>query len=209
MHMSRAKAGLRAVSEAENLVRRLISEAAADNQYADVIALAEMADGLRRLGAAADPNTSATVDAGFAANQRKTPLTKAKKAPRKPGPKATAHVAFPRFERDGDRLVKIGWSKRQGSAYEHRAPKYAVIACVNRIASLAPPGGVFAVDAMMATPIPSQGGVLPAYQVYLVVAWLRSLGLIKKKGRDGYVVSKGVTERAVDDAWGKTTARIP
>lgn len=207
--MSRIKTGLRAVSEAENLVRRLISEAAADNQYADVITLAEMADGLRRLGANADDAAPASVDSGCAAKQRKTPVVKPKKVGRKPNQKAAVKSAFPRFERDGDRLVKIGWSKRQRSAYEHRASKQAVLACARRIAGLARPGGVFSVDAMVPTPDPAAGGDVPAYQVYLVVAWLRSLGLIKKKGRDGYVVSKDLTERAVDDAWRKITERLP
>lgn len=207
--MSRIKAGLRAVSEAENLVRRLISEAAADNEYADVISLAEMADGLRRLGADVDAAPPASAESSYAAKQRKTSVRKPKKASRKPNQKAAVKSAFPRFERDGDRLVKIGWSKRQRSAYEHRAPKHAVLACARRIAGLARPGGIFAVDAMVPTPDPSEGGEVPAYQVYLVVAWLRSLGLIKKKGRDGYVVSKELTERAVDDAWRKITERLP
>lgn len=207
--MSRLKVGLRAVSEAESLVRRLISEAAADNQYADVIALAEMADGLRRLRGGADAATHASEDSGYAAKQRKTSAQKPKRAIRTTNEKAAVKNVFPRFEKDGDRLVKIGWSKRQGSAYEHRAPKQAVLACVSRIVGLAPPGRVFAVDAMLPARDPSTGGEVPAYQVYLVVAWLRSLSLIKKKGRDGYVVSEELTEPAVDDAWRKITERLP
>lgn len=207
--MSRIKAGWRAVSEAENLLRRLISEAAADNEYADVISLAEMADGLRRLGAGLDAAPPVSVESGCAEKQPKTPVLKPKKASPKSHKKASLKSVFPRFERDGDRLVKIGWSKRQGSVYEHRAPKQVVLGCARRIAGLSRPGGIFAVDAMVPTPDPSEGGDVPAYQVYLVVAWLRSLGLIKKKGRDGYVVSKNFTDRTVDDAWRKTTERLP
>ena len=207
--MSRLKAGLLAVSEAENLVRRLISEAAADNEYADVISLAEMADGLRRLGAGVHAAPPEIAESSNAAKQRKTLVQKPKKASRKPNQKNAVKSVFPRFERDGDRLVKIGWSKRQRSAYEHRAPKHAVLACARRIAGLARPGAIFVVDAMVPTTDPSEGGEVPAYQVYLVVAWLRSLSLIKKKGRDGYVVSKELTERAIDDAWRKTPARLP
>ena len=207
--MTRLSDAFRAVSEAEGLVRRLIAEAAANNQYSDVISLAELAEGLQRLTAGAHVAVPASAQSAESKKYRKIPARKAKAVTVKHGSKSTAKTVFPIFEKDGDRLIKVGWSKRQRSAYEHRAPRPAVIACVQRIAGLASPGGVFAVDAMLPTADPSDGGEVPAYQVYLVVAWLRSLGLIKKKGRDGYVVSKGLTERGIEDAWQKLKERRP
>jgi hypothetical protein len=207
--MTRLSDAFRAVSGAEGLVRRLIAEAAADNQYSDVISLAELAEGLQRLTAGAHTASPASEHLADSKKHRKIPASKAKAVTGRRGSESPAKTGFPIFERDGDRLIKVGWSKRQRSAYEHRAPRPAVIACVQRIVGLAPPGGVFAVDAMLPTADPSAGGDVPAYQVYLVVAWLRSLGLIKKKGRDGYVVGKGLTERGIEDVWQKLKERHP
>lgn len=114
-------------------------------------------------------------------------------SPRKVREKATVAVpnGYPRFYRDKDRLVKIGWSKSQGKEYEHRAPKAAVVALIQAVASHAPDGGLFSMDRLLPLTDPGTNAALPSYQIYLALAWLRSEGVVKEHGRDGYAVSSG------------------
>jgi len=105
--------------------------------------------------------------------------------------KATAMVpnGYPRFYREKDRLVKIGWSKSQGKEYEHRAPKGAVVALMQAAASHAPNGSLFSMDRLLPLTDPETHAEFPSYQIYLALAWLRSEGVIKEHGRDGYAIS--------------------
>jgi hypothetical protein len=109
--------------------------------------------------------------------------------------------AYPRFHRDGDRLVKTGWSKKNRESYEHRAPRGTVIAFVRHLVSRVGAGEVFGIEGLLPVPDVSNGEV-PAYQVYLTLAWLRTVGAIEKKGRDGYrLVSDGLAEKRLDEYW--------
>ena len=44
---------------------------------------------------------------------------------------------YPKFLREGDALLKLGWSRKSRSEYEHRAPREAVLAVAERIAEVA------------------------------------------------------------------------
>lgn len=130
--------------------------------------------------------------------------TRRAKSPPSKGPKGD----YPRFERDGDRLVKIGWSKKNKEAYEHRAPREAVDAFVRHLASHVAPGKVFAMEDVMPVPDPGTGVDLPAYQAYLVLAWLRHVGAVEKKGKDGYVLRNGMlTGGKFEVFWSDITPR--
>jgi hypothetical protein len=113
---------------------------------------------------------------------------------------------YPRFERDGDRLIKIGWSKKAREQYEHRAPRDAVVAFVQSLSNVKL-GATFAIESLL--PIADVSGEeLPSYQVYLVLAWLRSVGLIEKKGRDGYVMRTRPDQHAIDSNWEELPKRM-
>ena len=43
------------------------------------------------------------------------------------------HKTLPRFERDGERIVKVSWSKRAKAEYEHRAPRDVVFSLLDAI----------------------------------------------------------------------------
>lgn len=178
------------VRRAEVGVRAIIEETVAAQRYSELPGLARIADALVKIAganeASAQPSQSERADDPKPAVMPKVhdPGTgELRSATRKPAKKSK----YPRFERDGDRLVKVGWSKKAKAEYEHRAPREAVVAFVNHLTSRVEPGEVFAVDDLL--PVPDGSGELPSYQVYLTLAWLRAAEAIDKKGRDGYVLT--------------------
>lgn len=115
---------------------------------------------------------------------------------------------YPRFEREADRLVKIGWSKRDSRAYEHRAPREVVFRFA-RLLEAKTSNDTFTMDNLL--PIKDEnGGELPSYQAYLAMAWLRSLGAIQRVGKDGYsVMPESLTPDALEHFWDLLTVRQP
>jgi hypothetical protein len=104
---------------------------------------------------------------------------------------------YPRFLRKGDHLVKVGWSKKVGAEYEHKAPRVAVLAFARHLRTRTRPGRIWKVEDL--TPVSDGQGEMPSYQVYLMVGWLRATGLIEKRGRDGYVIGPdGLTDEALE-----------
>ena len=116
--------------------------------------------------------------------------------------KTTKKAGYPRYERSGDKLVKVGWSKKHKDQYEHRAPRAAVIAVARQLSGQVKANEVFEVPDILPVADPS-GGEVPSYQVYLVLGWLRDAGAIEKKGRDGYVLRDGsIGGEGLDRLWG-------
>jgi hypothetical protein len=167
------------LSQAEIELRALIEACAKTGDYATIAELAALATSVGHLvgrddraAEAKEPSTIRTA----------RPISRKKE--------------YPRFVRSGERLVKIGWSKKRGAAYEHKVPREMITRVVRAITEISRPGKTFAVESL---PLSSAGGVNdepPAYQAYVVIAWLRQLGALKKQGRDGYVAGKGVAESA-------------
>jgi len=122
-----------------------------------------------------------------------------------PGNRASSKVsrgrpgAYPRFARDGDRLVKIGWSKKEGKEYEHRASRTAVQGVVSALR--ANEDREFSMDDLLPM-TDHEGEEIPSYQAYLVLAWLRSWGAVQKASRGGYVCqSERLEQGELDAAW--------
>ncbi|GAH04275.1 unnamed protein product, partial [marine sediment metagenome] len=111
----------------------------------------------------------------------------------------------PKFIRDefNDRLIKIGWSKKNRNEYEHRVPFAAAMNVARYLVESIDPDKLFQVDEIL--PIAdSEGHEIPSYQVYVTLAWLISTGLVEKKGRDGYLVVPGrLTIQSFNDLFGK------
>jgi len=113
---------------------------------------------------------------------------------------------YPKFLRDGDRLIKLGWSKKDRREYEHKAPADVCKAICFRLAD-AVEGQVFRMEDFF--PIANADGQeIPTYQSYLVLAWLRSLSLIERTAKDGYRwTTSSFDEAAFAEAWNKTSTR--
>jgi hypothetical protein len=87
-------------------------------------------------------------------------------------------------------------------------PRSAVDAFLGKLTSTVKPGRVFEVESLL--PVTDQAGdEVPAYQVYVTLAWLRNVGVIEKKGRDGYVVENSeTTKRGADEHWKKLSELV-
>ena len=122
-------------------------------------------------------------------------------------PPSARPEGLPRFEREADRLVKIGWSARDHRIYEHKAPRSAVLEFTRLARALAADGRTFTMDDVL--PVKNESGKeWPSYQAYLALAWLRALGAIQRVGKDGYTANKeNLDQAAVEQYWSSLQTR--
>jgi hypothetical protein len=114
---------------------------------------------------------------------------------------------FPRFERDADRLVKIGWSAKEKRTYEHRVALDIVRDFCRFLADIGTERRVFKIG-KLARVSASDGTEIPTYQTYLVLKWLQRVGAVSRRGNDGYVVKDGELSPArVEAHWLATPDR--
>ena len=176
------------VAKCETDIRNLIELALAARQYEEIPVLANLA------GAIAD--ISGSVDAAPKIDESRQQESVAS-APTAPASDAvpvasTRRVSrsnkYPRFERSGDRLVKVGWSKKDRAEYEHKVSYDAMTTVIGALALKFGKVDYLKMDDLI--PIADASGQeVPSYQAYLVVAWLRELGLLERQGNDGYRLS--------------------
>lgn len=134
------------------------------------------------------------------------PKTKVKKK-RKKTYKRNKPEGLPRFEVRNGSLFKIGWSRKQQSEYSHKVPRSAFDVISNAMTRLASEGtGPFAAEAVIEKLNASTEDTIPAYQVYVVLAALRSLDAISQVGREGYDIPMDISEKA-KDLWEKMVCK--
>ena len=185
------------LADAEKSLRDLMQRELRAQRYRDLAEVASLADALSGLArGGASPAGAAAAPTGNLPTRAES-----QKAAAKPKRKGKGKKADPRFERDGEKLVKVGWSKKAREEYEHRAPRSAALAFAIHLGKSVQAGKAFLVDDI--SPVhDSAGEEIPSYQVYLTLAWLRSSGAVEKKGRDGYYVPKPHTiADGFDDIW--------
>ncbi len=97
-------------------------------------------------------------------------------------------------------LVKVGWSKKSREEYEHKAPREVVDGMLDAIEGWGG-SGAFSVEELGV--VRGVGGeAAPSYQVYLVLGWLRDIGVLHRRGRANYELAIGCVDRgAVEQAW--------
>lgn len=200
--MDKLQAGHAVIEASERQIRDLIIEALAEGNYALVSKLAQAAEGLRTTaqklaGAYAKveilvnreteaPGVAPVVASDIDALRRTT-------------------KEYPHFETQGDRLIKVGWSKKDRSEYEHRTDR-DIASAVSLYLAEVPKDKTFKMDDLL--PVEVEGNEVPLYQAYLVLAWLRDRGAIGKQGKDGYQwLVRDFDESAFETAWGSTPSR--
>jgi hypothetical protein len=196
--MPLSAAVLRILSKAQAELRSLLEQALVESRYTDVAEIARIADSLARLGA----------NSGQASSEGEAPVSRSQApAPRGALPVHTTRPgrpsrSFPRFEREGDKLVKIAWSKKDRAEYEHKAPRQVVDLLIEAIRSRKGEGAKFeAPDVLPLTDRKSRKEV-PSYQSYLALAWLRHEGVVAKHGRDGYSLKPtAATPERLTELW--------
>jgi len=180
-------------------LRDLIARALADQRYAEVVHIAQVADAVARLLPADEEERPADSGAALLGEDRPkidaptSSVTQPPLSPKAVRARRSTADEYPRFERDGDKLVKIGWSKRDDRVYEHRAPREVVDMVAAALSSKIKPKSMFTMDQVL--PITDQAGAdIPSYQAYLVLAWLRSIGAVQRRGKEGYMLASGSVE---------------
>ncbi len=116
---------------------------------------------------------------------------------------------YPKFFREGDSLLKLGWSRKSKSEYEHRAPHEAVLAVAGRVAEVASTTSRFTVEDLGDVRIAQGEEPISSCQVYLCVAWFRRAGLVVQHGWRGYSlpIAPAQFPAKVKAAWGELRER--
>lgn len=187
---------------AENQMRELMREALADGRYADVAQIAQTADALARLLQTESIETEPNLPVERLFHGAASPHpSKAAATPRH-------KRAYPRFEREADKLVKIAWSKRDRKEYEHKAPQFVIDSLITSIQNSKGVGAKFVPAEVFPLKHPKSKKEVPSYQSYLAMAWLVHEGVIVKYGRDGYVLKPtAATNDRISSLWSALPAR--
>jgi hypothetical protein len=120
----------------------------------------------------------------------------------------SSKTGYPQFVREGDSLVKIGWSKSEGKTYEHKAPRSVLRTLVQALVRVGAGGARFTVESLLPLKVAAGEPDIPDYQTYLTLAWLRSAGLVIQHGRQGYSLPPGSDlERESERRWGELKTR--
>jgi hypothetical protein len=194
-----------ALKRCEEELRRLAADAAAEGDYDTLARLGNTARTISEIGrewqSTPLPEGDGASDSAPIAREAPTPNLSGAARTRL-GRGASGH-GYPRFMRRGDELVKIGWSKSDRKEYQHRAPRSLLVALRQALLDAGKRRKLFTMDALERQ-LSSSGA--PGYQAYVWLAWLRSAGLVKQHGRQGYSVVKPATlEKDVEQAF----AEIP
>jgi len=115
---------------------------------------------------------------------------------------------YPKFLREGNNLVKLGWSPSEKAEYEHKSPRKTLpllIVAINKIGSN---GKRFSMDKVLPLVDPTDGNRVPDYQVYLCLAWLKNLRFLTQHGRQGYsLTTRAPIEPVIETHWAALPAR--
>ena len=211
--MDKVEAAAQLILECESRIRTLMEAALAARQYDQVGQLASLASALSTL--VGGGSKSVAMNSGpLAAETPSDAITSGSvhgdllpdpDLPR-PGRKRPSDE-YPRFERHGDRLIKLGWSKKERSVYEHRTSLDAVKAVTAKLSVSLGKGGYLRMDEVLPVELPD-GSEVPSYQAYLVLAWLRDRGTVQRQGNDGYKLArKHLSADKVEELWAQTPER--
>lgn len=200
---------------AEKALREIMQKAISAAEYRHLPTLARMAEQIATLATRASQTADATPEEGVPVsdaaqkimhrNRRGKAAHVANRNKRKLKTQPivrTSKAGYPRFLRAGDNLIKVGWSKKSRTEYEHRAPRRAVEEVMKAVANVGAQGKVFTVETLIPLHDNADGTDMPTYQVYLAVAWLRTEGVIRQHGREGYSLMVAENpEKTVEERW--------
>lgn len=102
--------------------------------------------------------------------------------------------------------MKIGWSKKEKSEYEHKAPREVALSVYLQLGDISS-SGPFRMEEQFPIKLPD-GTDVPSYQSYLVLAWLRHIGHVEKLGKDSYQwIAEDSDESSFEKAWESSERR--
>ena len=189
------KQALDVLRDAEVKLCGLIPKALAGHRDEDADRLMELARLLADARCSRAKSGSADADTSRGPQPERKRHAKARKK-RKASP-------YPKFFREGNALLKLGWSRKSRSEYEHRASREAVLAVAERVAEVASTETRFPVEDLSDVRIAHGEEPISGCQIYLCVAWFRKTGLIVQHGRRGYTlpITPAKFPARVESAW--------
>jgi len=201
---------VRILTETEKALAALASEAAKRSDYDAAAFLIEVAREIAELGTTTSGRTAPAT-----AKQQSSELESLRNGAhpghgRALGPKTKRGTKseYPRFLREGENLVKIGWSPSDKSEYEHKCPKKVLALLASAISKAGAHGKRFTMEVMLPLTDPDTGAKVPDYQTYLCLAWLRLLGFVIQHGRQGYsLATKAPIESLFETHWANLPTR--
>ena len=192
------------LAETERTLAGYANESAAARDYDQAASLIELARKIKQLAeqfarGASRPETRAN----FQEETKDVDSASGSKIPTRSRNKL-GH--YPRFVREGENLIKIGWSKSGRAEYEHKSSKRLLAVLCEALAGAK--GKRITMDKVLPLKDPANGSVFADYQSYVCLAWLKSAGLVVQHGRQGYSLPKG-TElgNAVETHWASLPTR--
>lgn len=199
---------LRALQEAEEKLRSLIVEAARGGRYDEVSAVTTISAKLHSLiqdarpGSLIEPVRASEPSFPLEESEKRSEPSVPRSSPREN--RAQKTNGYPQFRIRDAQLVKLGWSAGNNQEYEHRVPREGVDAVVRYLSSLKKNRFPVTGEAIARALQKEDESQVLGYQVYVVTAWLRSLGLLRPNGRQGYHLAdeKDLPE-AVASVWEK------
>ena len=104
---------------------------------------------------------------------------------------------YPKFEIEHNNLVRIGWSKKGKKEYSHKASKNIYNLTVTAMEKLAKASaGPFMAEDIIAKLNETADQAIPAYQIYVVIGYLKDKECIQQIGREGYSIPTGIKEQS-------------
>ena len=182
---------LEILKRTEEELREAIAEAARAGEYRDVDIGRTVAVNIKELCERISGNG---IKSSRSVEEKEGPVSRKeqKKISRRSKPEG-----LPRIEIRKGSLFRIGWSRKQKREYEHKVPRVSFDTIVNTMSALAREGkGPFMAEAVLEKISATKEDMIPAYQVYVVLAALREWKLITQVGREGYNIPPDISEKA-------------
>ena len=205
--------GIEILRRSEQSLRELLTRAASTGDYDALISLGEWAKEVASIIAKANEfGPPRTASMAPAADHAKFAVSSAKHTVGGSGEvtlrSATKRGRYPVFMREGEYLVKIGWSKSEKAEYEHKAPKRVVLSLASTLSRIGGSSRRITMEKVLPITDPANGSEVPSYQAYLCLAWFRSVGLVVQHGRQGYSNVRGRDlEPGVEEFWQQLAER--
>lgn len=172
------------LQQTEKELRKILAEAASEGDYGNLVQVATWARALSQI-----VSTASTQKSSGDRSPKSEPAIHSVQAPATAIKLSPTNKSYPRFLRNGDRIVRVAWSKRDRAEYEHKAPYEVLLSLVASISDKGANGRVFATDEVL--PICDEHGVeVPSYQVYTALGLLKHVGLVEQHGRRGYSIPR-------------------
>lgn len=198
------------LARAAESLREIVTQAYTAKAYGDLSKVAAAVDAIAALMRDLDDGEvpmSAMAVSSATPQQRESVAPSAKQvgASTRDATTVTRRAGYPRYYRDGDKILKVAWSKKERRPYEHRAPQAVIQKLIEAVRKKKGEGKLF--EAADILPLAAENGEeYPSYQSYIALAWLRHVGIVAKKGRKGYVIRSG---SATADKVARLWAAIP